>query len=179
MSKVASKADIVKHVKICDIALDLQIPLEEINGNGFDFRCTCPSAEHKNGNERTKSCYINSQTNSFHCFGCNAGSNCLDFYILCREITFGEALHELRDKIDPALISCDDFEIDQNNFSTLLQISELLRITLLNHQDDLDWINKLTKQIDDVIFDYKSTDTLAAEKLLRKVKNTLLKRYGE
>lgn len=175
MNKSASKADIVKHVMILDLASEFDISL--FQANDTDYFCTCPSPNHKNANERTRSCLIYTNTNSFYCFGCCAGSNCLDFYILCAGVSFGEAIQALRERVPDDLVQ--EHEVEQNNFSILLDISTILRDVLNEHIDDELWISNLMKQVDESFFEIKQTDIDSAEKLLNKVKKTLAKRYGE
>jgi hypothetical protein len=68
--RYVSKQDITKSIKILDVAGEFGIKMEPASSGNFDYKCTCPSLEHKNGHERTSSCYIDSRNNNFHCFGC-------------------------------------------------------------------------------------------------------------
>ena len=123
-----SKNDILKHVSIVDVADDASIDLEGVSSGKFEYRCTCPSKNHKGGTERTKSCYINSGDNNFYCFGCNAGYNVIDFYMLCNDCSFSDAMSNLRTMIDADKItSKDSFVSKRSNLPILIELYSLFR----------------------------------------------------
>lgn len=173
-----SKEDITSGVMISDIAEEFGIDLEEAFSGNFNHRCRCPSSEHKNGGERTGSLYIDTVHNNFYCFGCSTGSNCIDFYMLCTGITFGEAVSELRKRVKPGK-SSGTFKIPEtNNFYILLDISKLFRKTMLEHKDDLRWINELMKYSDTFILDINSNEDQKAKNLLSSIQKRIEQRYG-
>ena len=179
MSSYVSKEDITSGVEILDIAEEFGIDVEDVSSGNFNYRCCCPSAEHKNGEERTGSLYIDGNKNNFYCFGCNTGSNSIDFYMLCTENTFGEAVSELRKRVKPGTIKRGNFVPDTNNFYILLNISKLFRKTILEHRGDLPWVNELMKYSDKFILDMNSKDEQKAKNLHAYLKKTLKERYGE
>ena len=87
-----TKDKILRVVNIKDVASYFGIQLERVSSGSFDYRCRCPSKDHKHGSERTSSCYINSSDNNFYCFGCNAGYNVIDFCIISGNLSFPEAM---------------------------------------------------------------------------------------
>jgi DNA primase len=174
--RYVSKLDITRSVKIVDIADEFGIPLETTSSGNFDCRCTCPSSEHKNGNERTGSCYIDSQNNNFYCFGCNAGSNSIDFYMLCAEVDFGTAMSELKSRAKPGN-NTKKYNIRASNFPILIQISTLFRDTMLRHPSDLKWINRLMQDSDPHILSIKPDDIKKAKKLHDYINELIKKRY--
>lgn len=176
MSGYISKEDITSGVLILDLTEEFGIDTEEVSSGNFNHRCRCPSPNHKNGGERTGSLYIDSIKNNFYCFGCGTGSNSIDFYMLCTGISFGEAVSKLRIRVQPSG-SRKDFNIEVNNFYTLLQISNLFRETMLNHRDDLKWIDRLMKYSDQFILEIESQDDEKARQLLDRVKTTIKNRY--
>jgi hypothetical protein len=176
MGGYVSKEDITSGVLIIDIAEEFGIGTEEVSSGNFNRRCKCPSPNHKNGGERTGSLYIDSIKNNFYCFGCSAGSNSIDFYMLCSGLTFGEAVSKLRTRVEPSS-SSKSFDIEINNFYTLLQISNLFRDTMLEHKEDLKWINDLMKYSDQFILDISPQDDHKARLLLKKIEKTIKERY--
>jgi hypothetical protein len=173
-----TKEDITSGVLISDLLEEFGIDSEEVASGNFNKRCRCPSPNHKNGGERTGSLYIDSVKNNFYCFGCGAGSNSIDFYMLCTGITFGEAVSKLRSRVEPKS-SRRDYNVEINNFYTLLQISNLFRETMLAHKDDLKWIDQLMKYSDSFILDLDSQDDKKARMLLEKIQKTINDRYEE
>jgi hypothetical protein len=171
-----SKEDITSGVLILDLTDEFGIDTEEVSSGNFNRRCRCPSPNHKNGGERTGSLYIDSVKNNFYCFGCGAGSNSIDFYMICTGVTFGEAVSKLRTRVEPSS-SSKSFNVEINNFYTLLQISNLFRETILSHKDDLKWINKLMKHSDNYIMDIEQNDDHKAKLLLKKIEQTIKERY--
>lgn len=59
--------------------------------NGFWIKCPF----HGNGNERTPSCKLNLERNSFYCFACQEHGSMFDFVMKMEHITFPEAVREL------------------------------------------------------------------------------------
>lgn len=173
-----SKEDITSGVLILDLTDEFGIDTEEVSSGNFNRRCRCPSQNHKNGGERTGSLYIDSVKNNFYCFGCGAGSNSIDFYMLCAGITFGEAVSKLRTRVEPKS-SERNFTVEVNNFYTLLQISNLFRETMLEHKEDLKWINELMKHSDQFILELDQQDDSKAQALLNKIEQTIQKRYAK
>lgn len=179
MKKYVSKEDIVTSINILQFAEEFGIELEEVCSGNFNYRCKCPSPEHKGGGERTGSCYIDSKRNNFWCFGCNIGSNCIDFYMLCAELTFKEAIDDLKKRVEPGTVKRKYYTVETNNFYTLLQISKLFRETMSAHTDDLKWVNELMKYSDKFIFKISSKDDDGAKALYKSIKKEIDNRYGE
>ena len=175
--KYVSKLDITKSVMITDIAEEFGIPMESAASGNFDCRCTCPSSEHKNGNERTGSCYVDSRNNNFYCFGCNAGSNSIDFYMLCAEVDFKTAMADLKSRAKPGTSGHNRYAVKADNFPVLVDISTLLRKTMLRHPSELKWINKLMKDSDKHVFNIESTDIEKAKRLFSYIDGLIKERY--
>lgn len=175
--KTATKEDIINHVKILDIAQEFNIGLEKVYGSNFDYKCKCPSLNHKNGSERTSSCYINSKDNNFFCFGCNLSKSSIDFFMACKDIDFGEAIKILRDRV-PDNLRGKKQEIEINNFYSLLEISKLLRKTMLEHPEDLKFLNKIMMKVDEYTLDLESTDDAIPKKIYKELESKFKKRYS-
>lgn len=175
----ASKEDIIDKVKIVDIADEFGIELQDISSGNFDYCCRCPSKKHKGGAEKTGSLYIDSERNNFYCFGCNTGNNSIDFYMLCKDITFIEAFNELKHTVEPGAKKTSQSVRAKDNFYTLLQISNLFRKTMLENKHDIKWINNLMKKSDKYLLDIDQRDEDKAEAIFQKIKNIIDKRYSK
>lgn len=173
---ILAKDEIIEQIKIVELAKEFNIYLESISGN-YDFKCKCPSLEHKGGSERTGSCFINSQKNTFYCYGCNKGYNSIDFYMLCADVNFAKALAELKTRVKLGLKSNHADPVKTNNFSILLKTSHLFRKLLLKHPEDQVWIEKLIEAYDQKVLELESDDESAAKQLLNQVKEKINKRY--
>ena len=176
--KKASKQDILNNINIIDIAGEFSIKTESVLSGNFTHRCRCPSKDHKHGLERTGSLYIDSLHNNFYCFGCSASSNVIDFYMLCKSLSFSEAIKELGVRIDPSLISKKRFVYSKNNFSVLIEISRLVRSHLVKNPDDIKWSDGFCKKIDFYCEKIGTDDISSARKLLGSVKKYLSDRDG-
>ncbi len=173
-----SKEEIIKTVTITSLASKFSISLEQINSGNFTHRCKCPSAEHKNGSERTGSLYIDDVNNNFYCFGCGASNNAIDFYILCKAVDFSTAIYDLSEFVDPTKIGKASKERKAMNFSQLLQISNCFRDAQKQHPDDAAWIERLMKKTDGYIKEVDRYDVHRTKALLRKIKDAINRRYS-
>ncbi len=176
--KKASKQDILNNISIKDVALENSIGLESVLSGNFTHRCRCPSKDHKHGLERTSSLYIDSVNNNFYCFGCSASSNVIDFYMMCNNVSFTDAIKELGSRIDESLIKTRRFESVKNNFYIFVEISKVIRSYILKNKNDIDWADKLCKQVDLYYENIGYEDILSAKKILINVKNAISKREG-
>jgi DNA primase len=165
---------IAQQIKIKDLAEEFGIQLEEAAGK-FDFRCRCP--HHSRGVERTPSLYINTEQNTFFCFGCSKGYNSIDFYMLINEVDFSGAIYKLKDRVNSfAPVSTQKKE---NNLKYLLSLSSLFRKSLQEHPDDKEWIMSLIKKTDSHLDELKQDDVKSTKKIIAKVKKLLNQKYGE
>lgn len=71
---------ILSVIDIIDILDILKIEYNQCRSGEFTHRIRCPFKIHADGAERTPSCYVSQDTNSFYCFGCNSSGNLIDFY---------------------------------------------------------------------------------------------------
>ncbi len=174
---VSLKDTIFKNINILDIAEEFSIELEDAYSGSFSHRCRCPSNDHKNGKERTRSCYIDVENNKFFCFGCSKGHNVIDFYMMCADKNFSEAINELKSRID---IDREDYEpvvIRPTNLDILMKISVLFRETMLSNPKKLGYLNNLMIKTDEYVqninkYDIKNTNALY-EKLCHTIKKGL------
>ena len=176
--KTFSKKEILSAINILDIALDRGISVEEVSSGNFTHRCKCPGVNHKGGSERTGSLYIDSVRNNFYCFGCSASNNAIDFYMLCADLDFGTAIKELSQDIDPSKVTKVREEHVQNNFSSILAISNLFRAYQKAHPEDILWIESVMKKADIYLSRISRSDVAAADSLHRNIKRVLKRRYS-
>ena len=173
-----SKRAVLEGVLILDVASDFSISLEPVSSGNFNYRCKCPSPEHKHGFERTSSCYIDGINNNFYCFGCNANNNVIDFYMLCTGDSFLNSLSELSKRVSCDVSSKYPEKIRTNNFSVLINTSILMRDAMANNPDDFDWLDKVSERLDEHILNIGFEDKRAASLLCSNLKKALNKRYS-
>jgi len=173
-----SKLDVLKNISIVKVAEECSINLEKVSSGNFDYRCKCPSREHKHASERTSSCYINSVDNNFYCFGCNAGYNVIDFYILSEEVGFSDAMSFLRGLAKGMDISESSYVRRRANLPILIDMYSFLRRYKNMFISDDKWMNSFSKKLDLYVDKIDRYDVGSAKKLFIKVKNKLQKRYG-
>jgi hypothetical protein len=113
----------------------------------------CPFPAHSGGNERTPSFYYYERTNSYHCFGCKAGSTPVDFVANIEEISKPEAAKKIMSLFSDS--ASDEFHIDKSygeKKKLLFQFSNRLRqaIHLDKSPDNIDRVEKIAKVLDDL-----------------------------
>lgn len=176
-----TKQDISGAIKIIDIAEEFALSLEPVSSGNFDYRCKCPSPDHKSGNERTGSLYIDNVNNNYYCFGCNSNRSVIDFYMLCTGMQFSDAMRELQNRAISAGAKqgVTSIDIRLNNTKILLQTSMMLRECMLQHHYDLRWINSVMMAVDKKYESLKSDDIDLAKKIHLSVKKAIANRYGK
>jgi DNA primase len=146
--KNVTRNDVAKQVLIVDIAKTFSIPLEEVTSGNFDYRCRCPSTDHKSGKERTSSLYINSKDNDFFCYGCNKGTSSIDFYMLCSEKNFSDALKDLKELVAIPGKYQDVVEQKKIVFPFQVDTSEIIRNFLIKNPEKINKIDHILRKID-------------------------------
>lgn len=176
VNRFVTKQDILRDITILDIADEAGILLTPVCNGNFDYKCVCPSKEHKHGGERTGSLFIDSINNNFYCFGCLSGTNCIDFYMLINDYSFGDAFLVLKERAKPTAKKIK-ISINITNTKILLEISKLFRKTMLTHPKDLKWINKIMMRTDFYIESIESNDLKKSKALLSSLEKEIYKRY--
>ena len=87
VADVASKVDL--------ITLAYEYGLDLLPQNNGDYTCLCPF--HDDCETPSMRFYI--QTNTFHCFGCQAGASVFEFVMRMDNIEFPAALHKLAERV--------------------------------------------------------------------------------
>lgn len=70
----------------------------ELKRAGRDFVCSCPFHS-----ERTPSCHVYSETQSFYCFGCHAGGDVITFIRLIEHLEYMESVRFLAQRAGMAM----------------------------------------------------------------------------
>ncbi len=73
----------------CDI-VSVMSPYVELKRAGRDYVCSCPFHS-----ERTPSCHVYTDTQSFYCFGCGAGGDVINFIRLIEHFDYMESVRFL------------------------------------------------------------------------------------
>lgn len=171
--KKASRTDIAKQVKILDLARKFGVAVESASAGNFDYRCRCPSPDHKMGKEKTSSCYINSRDNNYYCYGCNKGVSSIDFYMSCADKTFAEAMQEMKDMVKNPGVYQDVIDQKRAAFPILVETSEIVRNFLKENPEQLKNMTNLLRKIDRISFDMAKEDADKIEEMNQKLKKML------
>lgn len=171
--KNVTKADITKQVAILNIANMFGLTVESVSAGNFDHRCPCPSEDHKSGKEKTSSLYINSRDNNFHCFGCQKGTSCIDFYMICSGKTFLESIREMKELVETPGAYQDVVDQKKVVFPILVRTSEIIRRFLIDNPDQIERISALLKKVDRVSFETAKEDPGKIEKMNAKLQQLL------
>jgi len=171
--KIASRTDIAKQVKILELAAKFGIQVEVTSAGNFDHRCRCPSPDHKQGREKTSSCYINSRDNNFFCYGCNQGVSSIDFYMFCAGKTFSEAMVEMRELVKNPGAYQDVIEHKKVVFPHLMDTSNIIREFLKENPSQIDNLNNLMKKVDRISFETSKEDPDKIQQMNEKLKKIL------
>ena len=90
--------------------------------DSYNKKTTCPLKTHKGGRERTASFWAYPETNTFHCFGCKAGSRPCDFVALMDNCTKVQAAHKL--------LQLFESDVDEDNIYNPEDFQERIRILM-------------------------------------------------
>lgn len=171
--KPATRTDVAKQVKILDIAAQFNIGLESTSAGNFDYRCRCPSSEHKHGREKTSSLYINARDNNFYCYGCNKGVSSIDFYMMCTDKTFAEAIQDLKPLVKSPGTYQDVIEQKRVTTPILIASSQIIREFLISNSDRIEDLTPMLKKLDHLYFESGKDDPEYLENINLKLKKTL------
>ena len=171
--KIISRNDVARDVKILDLVVKFDIPIESVSAGKFDYRCKCPSPDHKMGKEKTSSCYINSTDNNFYCYGCNKGVSSIDFYMSCSGKTFAEAMQDLKDQVKSHGNYQEVVEKKRATFTLLLDTSELIRSFLIKNPNRMKEMTAFLKKVDSISFDESKEDADKIERMNKKIEKML------
>tara|TARA_Y100000034_G_C6791367_1_gene354361 strand:- start:360 stop:896 length:537 start_codon:yes stop_codon:yes gene_type:complete len=174
-----TKEQVLRAVNICDVAEKFQITLINANIGNFTHKCKCPYKDHKHGSERTDSLFIDAKNNNFYCFGCGANYNVIDFYLLCGNVSFADAIANLRLMVDPEKVCYNKYVSKESNYKILLDISSVFRTYIHKYPEDIDFIIKIMKRTDSYLSKINSDEIEKSSRLLSKVKFFFKERYDK
>lgn len=168
--------EVKKQIKIVELAEEHGISLTRISSGNFTHRCTCPNPNHKMGSENTDSLYIDEINNNFYCYGCSAGTSCLDFYMICNDVGFSEALSILSEHVDLS----DSYVSDRrsaDSFVTKLDVSRIVFKFCQENKSKHKDFAKLSIRLDEIFDDIKDDDYKKILSLKNKISQYLERRY--
>lgn len=167
-----NKESILESVSIVDFLNFEGISVDEVGASEFDFRCKCPSIQHKNGYERTPSCYISSAQKHYWCFGCSISGNVIDMCIHMKGFDFSDAMRYLCENFEIHTV-CVEKKRKPNNFKILLEISEIFHMWMLQNTDNLKMCSDFMQKADKYILALKSDDIENAELLKERIREEI------
>lgn len=136
----------------------------------------CPFPDHSGGREKTPSLVIYPNTNTFHCYGCNAGSTSSDFVAKMDGISVEDAAHKIisiySDSID---YNVDNLEFGPNVNELYFKFSDYIYNFINENNKNIDAIKYAEDlcSIFDKICDKHKLDGNGIENLICKIKNQL------
>lgn len=112
--------EIKAQTSIVDMVDELKIRKKRSGGDRYVI--CCPFHD-----EKTPSCMIYASEDKFHCFGCEAHGDLIDFYQLYNDLEFDEAIMRLCDRLEIQILDADQVEkVDEklDFYRTLLASAE-------------------------------------------------------
>ena len=95
--------EIKEQVSIVDMIDELKIVKKRSGGNRYVI--ICPFHD-----EKTASCMVYADEDKFHCFGCEAHGDLIDFYQLYNDLEFDEAIMRLCDRLNIQIMDAEQVE---------------------------------------------------------------------
>lgn len=106
---------IKERVSLVDMIDELQIRKKRSGGNRYVI--ICPFHD-----EKTPSCMVYADEDKFHCFGCQAHGDSIDFYQLYNDIEFDEALARLCERLQIQIMDADQVEAVDEKIKTYQEL---------------------------------------------------------
>lgn len=95
---MALSQDFLYQLRLNNDIVDVMASYVNMKKAGRDFVCLCPFH-----NEKTPSCHIYSDTQSFYCFGCGAGGDVITFIRMAENLDYIESVKYLAERVGMAL----------------------------------------------------------------------------
>jgi len=138
--------DLKQRLSLADVAASQGHKLKRQGADSLV--CLCPF--HK---EKTPSCVITPSKNLFHCFGCNAGGDVLEWLIKTEHLSFLNSLVRLRElgksagllappEAAPAPVRQHLTDLDDDGQALLHQVVDYYHQSLLSSPEALAWLEK-------------------------------------
>lgn len=117
-------ADVVSKVDLVTLAWEYGLDL--LPQNNGDYTCLCPFHD----DSETPSLRFYVQTNTFHCFGCQAGASVFEFVMRMDNVEFPAALHKLAERVGyTGTYSIRDLNI-QSSADSFILVREKIEIEI-------------------------------------------------
>lgn len=147
------KEHFLENVKIVDIIERHGLRFVKDSGNRLKILCPFHS-------EDTPSLVVYLDSNSYFCFGCSVGGNCIDFVMAIQKKTFKQVLDEYAEGhdfssanyyIDKSIKGSKKEELDLKTYikNTKYHVNIYLRDYLAKHPDKKDKIHDCYNKLDD------------------------------
>ena len=153
-------------------------PLEKVlkfygtNIDPYSRKCVCPFPSHKGGRESTPSFYFYPETNTFWCFGCKAGTTCVDFISKIEKISKIQAAFKILNNFNSELnlnLTVQDYEDSYQEKSKLLfSFSQKMRDVVSQDRSLLEEVEKIYFTFDKMNDKYE-LDNKALSSLISKL----------
>ena len=99
-----------------------ELGIRKKRSGGNRYVVICPFHD-----EKTPSCMIYTDEDKFHCFGCQADGDVIDFYQQYLDIEFDEALSRLTDRLEIQIMDAEQVEKVEEKISTYQNILDSLQ----------------------------------------------------
>ncbi|RKY50318.1 MAG: DNA primase, partial [Candidatus Neomarinimicrobiota bacterium] len=115
---------VIEQIKESNDIVDVVSSYISLTRKGQNYWARCPFHQ-----EKTASFSVSPSKQIYHCFGCGAGGNVINFVMTYEKITFPEALHSLADR---AGISLEEYtyQLSEEEKSISSQLYELHRLAI-------------------------------------------------
>ena len=122
----------------------------------FTHKCTCPSKDHKGGQERTPSFYFSEESRTYKCFGCGLWGDAFDFISLVRSLPADVIVDQYitNNKIDVSALAGEvqqRFDISELNYDMSTKLREHLKAQLdaESYNKERVWVDRTFRRIDE------------------------------
>lgn len=162
-------------IKANSVPLKLIFKHYNIRASEYNTHIICPFKKHKGGRENSASFKFYPETNTFHCYGCNAGAKCCNFVAEMENISLLDAAYKILDWFGSEAGS-DNIEINidyTERLKILMEFSNMMREYIQNNQNDPIAIQKMemiSSAFDKANFVHK-LDNKALRSLVLKIKD--------
>ena len=130
--------------------------VESTSSSIFSHKCTCPSQDHKGGQERTASFYFSEENRTYKCFGCGLWGDAFDFISLVRGVPVDVVVQQYIDNknIDVANLSGavqQQFNISELNYELSTKLREYLKTKVESdeYSPEKVWVDRTFRRIDE------------------------------
>ena len=168
--------EIKRQIKITELAEEHGISLSQISSGNFTHRCKCPNVNHKMGSENTDSLYIDSINNNFYCYGCAANNSSIDFYMICNNVNFSEAVSILSEHVCTDGVAFNDSR-KSDSFYIKIRISNTVRNFCTQNKTRYNDFAALSLRLESIMQNIDASDCKRLLSLERQIEKYLKEKY--